>query len=76
MRSVVTPYTRLRSQPYLILRAVECLTIVAIGGYFLTSRTQWNASVLLVYAVSGAARLILSSALWTSWLVPRIPCSA
>jgi len=71
MRSVLTPHTRLRSQAYLILRAVECLTIVAIGGYFLTSRTQWNASVLPVYAVSGAAGLILSSALWTSWLVPR-----
>ena len=53
------------------MRAVECLTIVAIGGYFLTSRTQWNASVLPVYVVSGAARLVLSSALWTSRLVPR-----
>ena len=71
MRSVLTPHIRLRSQAYLILRAVECLTIVAIGGHFLTSRTQWNASVLPVYAVSGAAGLILSSALWTSWLVPR-----
>ena len=45
------------------------LTIVAIGGYFLTSRTRWNASVLPVYAVSVAAGLILSCALW--WLVPR-----
>jgi hypothetical protein len=71
MRSALTPHIRLRSQAYLILRAVECLTIVAIGGYFLTSRTQWNASVLPVYAVSGAAGLILSSALWTSRLVPR-----
>jgi hypothetical protein len=44
---------------------------MAIGGYFLTRRTQWNASVLPVYAVSGAAGLILSSALWTSRLVPR-----
>ncbi|HTP22429.1 MAG TPA: hypothetical protein VMJ65_22660 [Solirubrobacteraceae bacterium] len=34
-------------------------------------RTQWNASVLPVHAVSGAARLILSSALLTSRLVPR-----
>jgi hypothetical protein len=71
MRSALTPHIRLRSQAYLILAAVECLTIVAIGGYFLTSRTQWNASVLPVYAVSGAAGLILSSALWTSRLVPR-----
>jgi hypothetical protein len=63
MRSVLTPHTHRRSQAYLILRAVECLTIVAIGGYFLTSRTQWNASVLPVYAVSGAAWLLLSSAL-------------
>jgi hypothetical protein len=36
------------------LRALECLTIVAIGGYFLTSRTQWNASVLPVSVVPGA----------------------
>jgi hypothetical protein len=46
MRSALTPHTRLRSQAYLTLRAVECLTIVAIGGCFLTSRTQWNASGL------------------------------
>ena len=32
MHSVLTRHTRLRSQAYLILRAVECLTIVAIGG--------------------------------------------
>jgi hypothetical protein len=32
MRSILTPHTRLRAQAYLILRAVECLTIVAIGG--------------------------------------------
>ena len=71
MRSALTPHIRLRSQAYLILRAVECLTIVAIRGYFLTSRTHRNTSVLPVYAVSGAGGLILSSALWTSRLVPR-----
>ena len=61
MRSVLTPHTP-SFAGLSVLRAVECLTIVAIGGYFLTSRTQWNASVLPVYAVSGAAGLILSSA--------------
>jgi hypothetical protein len=45
MRSVLTPHTRVRSQAYLILRAVDCLTIVAIGGYFLTSRTQAEANI-------------------------------
>lgn len=71
MWRVLLPHGPLRSQAYLTLRAAECLTILAIGTYLLTSRTQWDASVLPVYAVSGAAGLVLSSALWTSKLVPR-----
>jgi len=42
-----------------------------VGVYFVTSHAQWNAYVLAVYAVSGAAGLVLSSALLTSQIVPR-----
>ena len=71
MRRVLTPSTPIRSRAYLVLRVTECLTLVAVGVYFLTSHTQWNGYVLAVYAVSGAAGLVLSSALLTSRIVPR-----
>jgi hypothetical protein len=71
MRRILAPQTPIRSQAYLVLRAAECLTVVAIGVYFLTSQTRWDAYVLPVYAVSGAAGLVLSSALLTSRIVPR-----
>jgi len=60
-----------RSRAYLVLRVTECLTLVAVGLFFLTSHAQWDAYVLAVYAVSGAAGLVLSSALLTSRIVPR-----
>ena len=44
---------------------------MAVGVYFLAGHAQWNAYVLAVYAVSGAAGLVLSSALLTSGIVPR-----
>ncbi len=71
MRRVLTPHAPIRSQAYLALRAAECATVVAIGVNFLTSQTRWDAYVLPVYAVSGAAGLVLSSALLTSRIVPR-----
>ena len=71
MRRILTPYTPIRSRAYFVLRMTECLTLVAVGVYFLTSHAQWNAYVLAVYAVSGAAGLVLSSALLTSRIVPR-----
>lgn len=71
MRRVLTPHTPIRSQAYLALRVTECLTLVGVGVYFLTSHTRWDAYVLAVYAVSGAAGLVLSSALLTSRIVPR-----
>jgi len=49
----------------------ECLTLVAVDVYFLTSRSQWDGYVLAVYAVSRAAGFVLSSALVTSRIVPR-----
>jgi hypothetical protein len=71
MRPILAPHAPIRSRAYLVLRVTECLTLVAVGVYFLTSHAQWNAYVLVVYAVSGAAGLVLSSALLTSGIVPR-----
>jgi len=71
MRTILAPHAPIRSRAYLVLRVTECLTLVAVGVYFLTSRAQWNAYVLAVYVVSGAAGLVLSSALLTSRTVPR-----
>ena len=71
MPRVLTPYAPIRSRAYFVLRVTECLTLLAVGVYFLTSHAQWNAYVLAVYAVSGVAGLVLSSALLTSRIVPR-----
>ena len=71
MRRALRPYAPIRSQAYLVLRVAECLTLVTVGMYFLTRHAQWNAYVLAVYAVSGAAGLVLSSALLTSRIVPK-----
>ena len=71
MRRILSPLTPIRSRAYFALRVTECLTLVAVGVYFLTGHAQWNAYVLAVYSVSGAAGLVLSSALLTSRIVPR-----
>jgi len=71
MRRILTPHTPIRSQAYFVLRVTECLTLLAVGMYFLASHARWDAYVLAVYAVSGAAGLVLSSALLTSRIVPR-----
>jgi hypothetical protein len=71
MGRVLMPYTPIRSQAYFVSRVTECLTLVAVGANFLTSHAQWNAHVLAVYAMSGTAGLVLSSALLTSRIVPR-----
>lgn len=70
-RRALTPRTPVRARAYLVLRAAECLTLVATGVYFLTRQARWDAYVLPVYAVSGAAGLVVSSALFTSRAVPR-----
>jgi Domain of unknown function (DUF4386) len=71
MRRILTPYAPIRSRAYFVLRLTECLILVVVGAYFLTSHAQWNEYVLAVYAVSGVAGLVLSSALLTSRIVPR-----
>ena len=71
MGRILAPHTPTRSQAYVVLRVTECLTLVAVGTYLLASHAQWNAYVLTVYAVSGTAGLVLSSALFSSKIVPR-----
>lgn len=71
MRRILRPRTPIRSRAYFVLRVTECLTLVAVGAYLLTTQAHWDAYVLAVYAVSGAAGLVLSSALLTSKIVPR-----
>jgi Domain of unknown function (DUF4386) len=71
MRAILAPYALLRSRVYFLLRLTECLTLVGVGVYFATSDAQWNTYLLAVYAISGAAGLVLSSALLTSRTVPR-----
>ena len=71
MRRVLMPYTPARARAYFDLRMTECLTLLAVGVYFLTGQGPWDAYVLAVYAVSGAAGLVLSSALRISRIVPR-----
>lgn len=71
MRRILTPSAPLRARAYLALRVTECLTLVGVGVYFLTNHAPWNAYVFAVYVVSGAAGLVLSSALLTSRVVPR-----
>jgi hypothetical protein len=71
MRRVLAPHAPIRSLAYCYLRLAECLTLVAVGVYFLTGHARWDAYVFAVYAVSGAAGLVLSSALRTSRIVPK-----
>jgi hypothetical protein len=71
MRRILTSSAPVRSQAYFFLRAAECLTVVAVGAYFLTGQAQWGGYVLAVYAVAGAAGFVLSSALLTARIVPR-----
>src|SRR5579862_118256 len=71
MRRVLSAWTPVRSRAYFGLRVTECLTLLGVGVDFLTGHAKWSAYVLAIYAVSGAAGLVLSSALLTSRLVPR-----
>lgn len=71
MRPVLAPYAPNRSRTYLLLRLLEFLAVVAIGVYFLSSHSKWSAYELPVYAISGAAGLVLSSAMLTSRIIPK-----
>jgi hypothetical protein len=71
MRPVLAPHTPVRSRAYFGLRVMECLSLTGVGVYFLTGNGPWTGYLLAVYAVSGAAGLVLSSALLASRIVPR-----
>jgi hypothetical protein len=71
MRRILATHTPMPSRAYFALRVIECLTLAAVAVYFSTTHVQWDAYVLAVYAVSGAAGLVLSRALLTSRIVPR-----
>src|ERR1035438_8779648 len=71
MRPILAPGAPNRSRTYLLLRLLEFLTVVAIGVYFLSSHSKWSAYELPVYAISGAAGLVLSSAMLTSRIIPK-----
>jgi hypothetical protein len=42
MRRILTPYAPVRSRAYFVLRMTECLTLVAVGTYFLASHGRWD----------------------------------
>ncbi|MEV0261136.1 DUF4386 domain-containing protein [Streptomyces sp. NPDC050617] len=71
MFPVLRPYGKELSAGYLILRAMEGTAIVAVGVYFLASHNQYEDYDLLVYALSGAAGLVLSCLLLRSGLAER-----
>jgi len=65
---LVLPDLAVRSLGFLVVKVAQCLAVAA-AVYFLTSRSQWNDYVLPVYALPGAAGLLLAWALLTSRLV-------
>jgi uncharacterized membrane protein AbrB (regulator of aidB expression) len=71
MRRILAPYTSIGSRAYFALRVTECIILAAVAVYFSTTHVQSDAYVLAVYAVSGAAGLVLSRALLTSRIAPR-----
>ncbi|GCD39572.1 MULTISPECIES: DUF4386 domain-containing protein [Streptomyces] len=68
---VLKPHGKYLSAGYLLLRVVEGMAIIAIGAYFLTSRSQFEKYDLLVYTLSGTGGLILSHLLLRSGLVAK-----
>jgi hypothetical protein len=66
---VLKRHTMRPAWSYLLLRAAECVTIIALGVYFVASREQFQDYALLIYAFSGTGGLVLSYALLRSRLV-------
>lgn len=71
MYPVLRPHGQRLSLAYLVLRVLEFVTVIAIGAYFLTSRAEWKDNLLLVYAFTAPAGLVLSFMLLRSKLVAR-----
>jgi hypothetical protein len=68
---VLKPYGRNLAIAYLALRAMECIVIVAIGIYFISSKTDLKVYDLLVYTFTGTGGIVLAILLWRSGLAPR-----
>jgi len=62
------------SMAYLVLRALECSALVAVGVYLLVSRAAWQDYDVFVYAFTGTAGLVLSILLLRARLVARWLC--
>ncbi|MFI2235724.1 DUF4386 domain-containing protein [Streptomyces chrestomyceticus] len=68
---VLKPYGEHLALGYLVLRTSEGAAILAVGIYFLSGRHRFEDYDLLVYALSGAAGLVLSYLLLRSGLVAK-----
>jgi hypothetical protein len=60
------------ARSYLALRLLECLAIISVGAYMLTTDRQLHSYDLLIYPFTASAGLILSYLLYTAQLVPRL----
>ncbi|MFC7447706.1 DUF4386 domain-containing protein [Rhodococcus daqingensis] len=73
---ILSRYSRTLATAYLVTRCLECVAIVAVGAYLLTTTSQFEQYELLIYLFSGIAGLILSFVLlrtglvhaWLAWL--------
>ncbi len=74
MCAILRPRGPRLSTAYLVLRALECCALVAVGAYFVVSRTAWQDYDVFVYAFTGTAGLVLSFLLLRSRLVARWLC--
>jgi hypothetical protein len=68
---VLKPHGRNLATAYLVLRAVECIVIVAIGIFFISSTSGFSNYDLLVYTFTGVGGIVLATLLLRSDLAPR-----
>jgi hypothetical protein len=68
---VLNPYGRNLAAAYLVLRAAECIVIVATGAYFISSTTGFVSYDLVVYTFTGGGGIVLATLLLRSDLAPR-----
>jgi hypothetical protein len=74
MCAIMRLHGPLLSTAYLVLRALECCALIAVGVYFVVSRTAWQDYDVFVYAFTGTAGLVLSFLLLRSRLVTQWLC--
>jgi hypothetical protein len=68
---VLKLYGRNLAAAYLALRALECIVIVAVGIYFISSTAGFVNYDLLVYTFTGVGGIVLATLLLRSDLAPR-----